>query len=69
MRETARQPITGMLCSARFLYLACEISKRQPIQFALQERNHIDGFSLLPPPQEVQAILTLIANNIPVHAQ
>ncbi len=50
MRETARQPITGMMCSARFLYLTREISKRQSIQFAVEERYYISGLSLLPTP-------------------
>ena len=48
MHKTPRQAITSIACSFGFLYLAGEISKRQPFQFAMQECYHLHGFSLLP---------------------
>jgi hypothetical protein len=48
MQETPQQTITSMAYGFRFLYLAYEISKRQPIQFALEEGDHSSGLSRLP---------------------
>src|SRR5438874_12144453 len=48
MRETPHQTITSMAYSCSFLDLAREISKRQPIQFVLEERYYSSGLSLLP---------------------
>ncbi len=60
MHETPHQTLTSMAKGCGFLDLAREISKRQPIQFALEERYHGSGLSVLPTLQEDQATATLI---------
>jgi hypothetical protein len=47
--EMPYQTRTSMALGCSFLDLAREISKRQPIQFALEERYYSSGLSFLPP--------------------
>ena len=47
MHEAARQAISSLAHDSGFLYLACEISKRQPIQFAVEECHDMSGLTLL----------------------
>jgi len=48
MQETPQQTIADMACRFRFLYLVQKISKRQAIQFSLEELDHCSGLSCLP---------------------
>src|SRR5579884_936634 len=68
MHKTLDQTLISMGASG-LLDLACQFSKGQPIQFAVEKGDHIRGLPFLPAVQEGKTLLALIPHNILIHTQ